>query len=443
MFCRRIVVALLWLVAGAVPAWCDTADQRNGPFALAGGEAIYQGVCQGCHMADAKGAQGAGHYPALAGNAHLADPAYVIRIVLKGQKGMPALGGNFSDRQVADVVNYVRTHFANRYSGEVTPADVRSARDAVPQNAGSQALQPETPGQFALQAESPKFWDLVDKNASLQKAATGFSFTEGPVWDAKGGFLYVSDEDQNRIARVYPDGRVETVLRIGDPDGATFDRHHRLIETASVLRAMIRVAPDGKYEILADRYNGKKLNSPNDVVLGPDGALYFTDPTLDLVKGEKQELPYQGIFRMEETGALTLLATEMAVPNGLAFSPDGRRLYVNDTRSREIRVYDFVHGALKNGRLFATEGPGRGGPDGMKVDVKGNVWVTGPGGVWVFDPRGIHLGTIRLIEHPANLAWGGADFSTLYFCGLTSIYTLKMKVKGFIPYVAYAKAGAP
>jgi gluconolactonase len=226
-------------------------------------------------------------------------------------------------------------------------------------------------------------------------------------------------------------------LNIGDPDGATFDRHHRLIETASVLRAMIRVAPDGKYDVLAGAYDGKKLNSPNDVVLGPDGALYFTDPTLDLVKGEKQELPYQGIFRMEDTGALKLLATDMAVPNGIAFSPDGKSLYVNDTRAREIRVYDFSHGEIKNGRLFASEGPGQGAPDGMKVDVKGNVWVTGPGGVWVFDPRGKHLGTIELIEPAANFAWGGAVFSTLYFCGRTSIYRLKMKVKGFVPYIVY------
>jgi gluconolactonase len=328
--------------------------------------------------------------------------------------------------------------------GACAPAQ---AAPMVPQGAASAVSQPqpspEPPGRFALRAVSPKFWDLIDKNASLEKVATGFSFTEGPVWDEKSGLLTVSDEDQNRIARIYPDGRVETLLRIGDPDGATFDQHHRLIETASVLRAMIRVAPDGRYEVLADRYDGKKLNSPNDVVLGPDGALYFTDPTLDLVKGAKQELPYQGIFRMEDTGALKLLAADMAVPNGIAFSPDGKLLYVNDTRAREIRVYDFIHGEIKNGRLFAKEGPGRGGPDGMKVDVTGNVWVTGPAGVWVFDPRGNHLGTVGLIEDAANFAWGDADFSTLYFCGRTSIYKLKMKVKGFVPYVVYAKPGSP
>jgi gluconolactonase len=177
------------------------------------------------------------------------------------------------------------------------------------------------------------------------------------------------------VVRIYPDGGVETVLKIGDPDGATFDRHHGLIETASVLRAMI--------------------------VLGSDGALYFTDPTNDLVKGEKQDLPYQGIFQMEDDGALKLPATDMAQPNGLAFSPNGEALYVNDSRARQIRVYDFVHGEMKSGRLFATEdGPGRGGPDGMKVDVKGNVWVTGPGGIWVFDPAGHHLGTILLMSRP-------------------------------------------
>src|SRR5580700_1064814 len=149
---------------------------------------------------------------------------------------------------------------------------------------------PRVPRDFKLQAESPQFWNLVDQNAKLGVVATGFGFTEGPVWD-ETGFLYVSDETINKIFRLHPDGKKDEVIALGDPDGNTFDRQHRLIDCASVLRAIIEVTPEGKYKILADHYDGKKLNSPNDVIVGPDGALYFTDPNMDLVAGEKQEIP--------------------------------------------------------------------------------------------------------------------------------------------------------
>lgn len=297
------------------------------------------------------------------------------------------------------------------------------------------AAAAQAPPQFALKPESPKFRELIADDARLEKVAGGFGFTEGPVWDPRG-FLYVSDEEKNRLSRVYPDGRVETVLEIGDPDGSTLDSQRNLVTTASVLRAIIRVDADGKYRVLADRYDGKRFNSPNDIILGPDGALYFTDPTLDLPKGEKQELPFQGVYRLGGDGSVRLLTGDLVQPNGLAFSPDGKRLYVDDTKKREIRVYDVVsNGAVRNGRLFGKEEGSGGVPDGMRVDVNGNLFVTGPGGIWVWAPDGTHLGTILLPESAANLNWGDADYRTLYITARTSVYRLRTKTRGFIPYI--------
>src|ERR1700758_5101186 len=208
---------------------------------------------------------------------------------------------------------------------------------------------------FKLDSLSPKFTDLIASDAKLETVATGFGFTEGPMWDP-AGFLYVSDETLNKIFRVYPDGKKEEVIALGDPDGNTFDRQHRLIDCASVLRAIIEVTPDGKYKVLADRYEGKRLNSPNDVIVGPDGAIYFTDPTLDLVAGEKQEIAFQGVYRLDDSGVVRLLTHDLTQPNGLAFSPDGKKFYVDDSEQRNIRVYDVApDGTLSQGRIFGEE----------------------------------------------------------------------------------------
>jgi gluconolactonase len=299
----------------------------------------------------------------------------------------------------------------------------------------AQTAPVSAPRKFELKAQSPKFWELFDKNAKMDRIATGLGFTEGPVWDPHG-FLYVSDEDRNRLLRVYPNGRVETVLTIGDPDGSTLDSEGHLVTTASVLRAIIQVAPNGEYKLLASSYQGKKFNSPNDIIVGPDGAFYFTDPTLDLVKGEKQETPFQGVYRLGKDGSVRLLTHDLAQPNGLAFSPDGKRLYIDDSEKKEIRVYDAArNGELSHGRLFGKEEGNEDVPDGMRVDTQGNLYVTGPQGIWVWDPAGNHIGTIIVPESPANLNWGDADYQTLYITGKTSVYRLRSKAHGFVPWL--------
>ena len=298
---------------------------------------------------------------------------------------------------------------------------------------------------FALDALAPGFWQLISQHADLTTVASGFGFTEGPVWDT-ANFLYVSDETQDSIYRVTMDGHKQGVIHLGDPDGNTYDQGHRLIDAASVLRALIAVSPDGHYATLVDRYEGKRFNSPNDVIPGPDGALYFTDPTLDLPKGQQQEIPFQGVYRLDVVGNVTLLTKELTQPNGLAFSPDGKTFYVDDSEQRNIRAYDFnADGTISNGRIFGVE-PGAkddGVPDGMRVDAAGNLYVTGPKGIWVWDPHGHHLGTIEMPEQPANLIWGDPDYGTLYITATTSVYRLRTSVHGFVPYLAQTAAATP
>jgi gluconolactonase len=290
---------------------------------------------------------------------------------------------------------------------------------------------------FELQGLSPDFWKLVDHDARLTTVGSGFGFTEGPVWD-NAGYLWVSDETLNKIFKLdVATGQKQEVIALGDPDGNTYDQQKRLLDCASVLRAVIRLSANGKsYDIVADRFEGKRLNSPNDVVIGPDGAIYFTDPNMDLVAGEKQEIQFQGVYRIAKNGQVQLLTKDLTQPNGLVFSPDGKRLYIDDSDQRNIRVYDFQSdGTLANGRIFGDEkaGPKDGVPDGMKVDTKGNLYAVGPTGIWVWNPQGVHLGTIVVPEQPANLAWGDADSSTLYITAETSVYKIHTKALGFFP----------
>ncbi len=298
------------------------------------------------------------------------------------------------------------------------------------------ADQQKTHRLFELHALTPEFWEVFDKNATLTTMGTGFGFTEGPVWDP-AGFLWVSDESKNQIDKLYEDGRVENMVSLVDPDGSTYDREHRLLSTASGLRAIIRLSADGKsFETVADHYQGKKLNTPNDIVIGPDGAIYFTDPTIDMTHDQQQELP-PSVYRIGAGNSMSLLTTDLKAPNGLAFSPNGKYLYIDDDDSMKIRRYKFhKDGTISDGMDFAdmTDPLKRGVPDGMKVDVNGRLFVSGPTGIWVWNREGVHIGTVQMPKGMANLTWGGPDNSKLYITASDTVYILQTKTHGILGY---------
>ena len=214
------------------------------------------------------------------------------------------------------------------------------------------------------------------------------------------------------------------------------DDHH-LIDCASVLRAIIAISKDGKYTVLADHFEGKKFNSPNDVIVGPDGALYFTDPTLDLPKGEKQEIPFKAYIASTKMEKLHCLQKIFRSPTAWHFLPTEKSFTLTTASSETFAsTISRANATLTNGRIFGEEpgGKGEGVPDGIKVDRKGNLFVTGPKGIWVWSPEGTHLGTIAMPEQPANLTWGGKDLSTLYITATTSVYKLQTTTHGFLHY---------
>jgi gluconolactonase len=272
----------------------------------------------------------------------------------------------------------------------------------------------------------------VLETTQAERLATGFVFTEGPLWHPDG-FYYFVDVRASMLYRVTP-GRPHEVVRekTGGGNGTTFDLQGRLILCEGDNRRVTRRGADDRFEVLVDRFEGKRLNRPNDVVCKSDGSIYFTDPGLRVPLAER-EVDHAGVYRITPDGAVSLVA-DFEYPNGLAFSPDERRLYVANTRwAQYIHVLELdAAGRLLRRRIFAdmSSDETEGVPDGMKVDVEGRVYCTGPGGTWVFAPDGTRLGIIRTPEVPANLAFGGPDLRTLFFTARTSVYTLRAKVPG-------------
>jgi gluconolactonase len=270
------------------------------------------------------------------------------------------------------------------------------------------------------------------ETTQAERLATGFVFTEGPLWHPDG-FYYFVDVRASMLYRVTP-GRPHEVVRekTGGGNGTTFDLQGRLILCEGDNRRVTRRAADDRFEVLVDRFEGKRLNRPNDVVCRSDGSIYFTDPGLRVPLAER-EVEHAGVYRIAPDGAVSLVA-DFEYPNGLAFSPDERLLYVANTRwAQYIHVLELdADGRMARRRIFADMSSDEtdGVPDGMKVDVEGHVYCTGPGGTWVFAPDGTRLGVIRTPEVPANLAFGGPDLRTLFFTARTSVYTLRAKVPG-------------
>lgn len=291
-----------------------------------------------------------------------------------------------------------------------------------------------------IEVKSPRLLDLVTEDAAVERVGAGFQFTEGPIWHPREQCLYFSDIPADTRRRwSAADGASEVRHPNNKGNGMTLDRALNLYVCEHVTSALVRETPAGERQVLASHWRGKELNSPNDVVVKSDGAVYFSDPTYGRMPvfglEREQALDFQAVYRIAANGELHCEADDFDQPNGLCFSPDESLLYVNDTTRAHIRVFDVrVDGGLTNGRIFAESiGTGvleEGVVDGMKCDERGNVYVTGPGGFWVFAADGEHLGVLGMAENAANLNWGGPGWSDLYCTCSTSVYRIGLKVAG-------------
>lgn len=288
-----------------------------------------------------------------------------------------------------------------------------------------------------IEQHSPGLERLVDVHQESEELARGFGGAagpaEGPVWWQEGGYLLFSDIGNNRRMKWAPGAGVALVQEpTNEANGLTRDLQGRLIACEHLARRVTRQDPDGSITVVANNYHSRRLNRPNDVVVKSDGSIYFTDPGLGRIESE---LDFCGVYRVSpDLGTIHVLVRDFVVPNGLAFSPDESILYVNDSRRGHIRAFDVESTgllALATDRVFAILRDDRVGvPDGMKVDIAGNVYCTGPGGIWMFDSAGTHLGTIATGAQTTNVAWGDDDWSTLYFTNWQTLGRIRMKIPG-------------
>jgi gluconolactonase len=309
------------------------------------------------------------------------------------------------------------------------------------------------PSLGTIERKDPRLDRLVPSDARIERLAEGYDWSEGPVWDRRGQFLLFSDVPLNTVFRwkegegtsvfLKPSGYTGASPRGGEPgsNGLIMDAQGRLILCQHGDRCVARLEPDRKFKVLADRYEGKRFNSPNDAVFKSNGDLYFTDPPYGLLgknDDPKKELNFNGVFRLSKDGAVTLLTKEMTYPNGIAFSPDEKTLYVanSDPEKALWMAFDVNQdGTLGKGKVFfdatsfAKDKTLKGLPDGMKVDQAGNVFATGPGGVFIFSPDGTHLGTLATGEANGNCAWGD-DGSTLYIAADMYIGRVRLTTRG-------------
>ncbi len=271
---------------------------------------------------------------------------------------------------------------------------------------------------------------IINEEAEPKIITDGYEFTEGPLWH-DSGYLLFSDIPANTIYKWTPaEGAVIYLKPSGHSNGLTFDGDGNLL-LAQHDGLVSRLTKDTELTVVADSYNGKRLNSPNDLTVKSDGSIYFTDPSFG-VSDEDKELDFNGVYRYSREDGLQLLIDDFDLPNGIVFSPDESRLYVNDTRHNHIRAFDVNNdGSLSNGKIFAKmESNAEGAADGMKVDTDGNLYSTGPGGLWVFSPEGKVLQQVETPDRITNLAWGGSDGSTLFLTAPNAVYKLETNRNG-------------